>query len=217
MTKRMDLDQESERRIKKAFKRKGWSEVKANDSWAIFKIMSEFVEGFEAMQRIRPCVSIFGSARTKPEAPEYVLAEEIAFQLTGNGYGVITGGGPGIMEAANKGRSTWRWHQRGAQHRPALRTRTQPVHRQGEEHQLRLLLRAEGDVHQIQPGLHRAAWRLRHLDELFRSADPDPDPEDRALPHHPGRPHVLAGPRLDWIKTTMGDQHMPTSIPWTWT
>jgi hypothetical protein len=59
--------EESERRIKKSFKRKGWSEVKANDSWAIFKIMSEFVEGFEAMQRIRPCVSIFGSARTKPE------------------------------------------------------------------------------------------------------------------------------------------------------
>lgn len=94
---------ESERRIKRAFKRKGWSEVKANDSWAIFKIMSEFVEGFEAMQRIRPCVSVFGSARTKPDAAEYRLAEEIAYLLTGNGYGVITGGGPGIMEAANKG------------------------------------------------------------------------------------------------------------------
>jgi uncharacterized protein (TIGR00730 family) len=96
-------DPESERRIKKAFKRKGWSEVKANDSWAIFKIMSEFVEGFEAMQRIRPCVSIFGSARTLPDKPAYQLAEEIAFQLTNSGYGVITGGGPGIMEAANKG------------------------------------------------------------------------------------------------------------------
>jgi uncharacterized protein (TIGR00730 family) len=94
---------ESERRIKRAFKRRGWSEVKANDSWAIFKIMSEFVEGFEAMQRIRPCVSIFGSARTKPDAVEYALAEEIAYQLTQSGYGVITGGGPGIMEAANKG------------------------------------------------------------------------------------------------------------------
>lgn len=94
---------ESERRIIKAFKRKGWSEVKANDSWAIFKIMSEFVAGFEAMQRIRPCVSIFGSARTKPNTAEYKLAEEIAYQLTGRGYGVITGGGPGIMEAANKG------------------------------------------------------------------------------------------------------------------
>ncbi|HRD51950.1 MAG TPA: TIGR00730 family Rossman fold protein [Flavobacteriales bacterium] len=94
---------DSERRIQRAFKRKGWNEIKANDSWAIFKIMSEFVEGFEAMQRIRPCVSIFGSARTQPDASEYLLAEEIAFQLTGNGYGVITGGGPGIMEAANKG------------------------------------------------------------------------------------------------------------------
>ena len=92
-----------ERRIKNAFKRKGWSEIRANDSWAIFKIMSEFVEGFEAMQRIRPCVSVFGSARTPPEKPEYKLAEEIAYQLTQHGYGVITGGGPGIMEAANKG------------------------------------------------------------------------------------------------------------------
>ncbi|MCW5897783.1 MAG: TIGR00730 family Rossman fold protein [Flavobacteriales bacterium] len=94
---------DGEHRIIKAFKRKSWNEVKANDSWAIFKIMSEFVEGFEAMQRIRPCVSIFGSARTGPDQPAYQLAEEIAFQLTGRGYGVITGGGPGIMEAANKG------------------------------------------------------------------------------------------------------------------
>jgi uncharacterized protein (TIGR00730 family) len=102
-SRRSEPNDESERRIKRAFKRRGWSEVKANDSWAIFKIMSEFVEGFEAMQRIRPCVSIFGSARTKPDAVEYELAEEIAYQLTQSGYGVITGGGPGIMEAANKG------------------------------------------------------------------------------------------------------------------
>jgi uncharacterized protein (TIGR00730 family) len=92
-----------ERKIKNAFKRKGWSETRANDSWAIFKIMSEFVQGFEALQRIRPCVSIFGSARTAPDKKEYALAEEIAYLLTGHGYGVITGGGPGIMEAANKG------------------------------------------------------------------------------------------------------------------
>ena len=94
---------ESEQRIKKAFKRKGWSEVKANDSWAIFKIMSEFVEGFAAMQRIRPCVTVFGSARTAAELNEYKMAEEVGFLLTKRGYGVITGGGPGIMEAANKG------------------------------------------------------------------------------------------------------------------
>lgn len=94
---------DGEQKIRKAFKRRGWSEVKANDSWALFKIISEFVKGFEAMQRIRPCVSIFGSARTAPTAVEYQLAEEIAHLLTGHGYGVITGGGPGIMEAANKG------------------------------------------------------------------------------------------------------------------
>lgn len=94
---------EGERRIQRAFKRKGWSEVKANDSWAIFKIMSEFVEGFAAMQRIRPCVSVFGSARTAEDKAEYKMAEEVGFLLTKRGYGVITGGGPGIMEAANKG------------------------------------------------------------------------------------------------------------------
>ena len=65
--------------------------------------MSEFVEGFEKMSRIGPCVSIFGSARTKEGNPYYTQAEEIAFQLTQKGYGVISGGGPGIMEAANKG------------------------------------------------------------------------------------------------------------------
>src|ERR1019366_9342958 len=73
------------------------------DSWQIFKIMAEFVAGFEKMSKIGPCVSVFGSARTKPENQYYKLAEEIAFKLTKEGYGVITGGGPGIMEAANRG------------------------------------------------------------------------------------------------------------------
>lgn len=65
--------------------------------------MGEFVEGYERMARIGPCVSIFGSARTKPDNPHYITARDIAFNLTQKGYGVITGGGPGIMEAANKG------------------------------------------------------------------------------------------------------------------
>lgn len=90
-------------RIRDAFKQKGWNEVKTNDSWAIFKIMSEFVDGFETLSRIGPCVSIFGSARTTEENPYYLLAEETAYLLTQHGYGVITGGGPGIMEAGNKG------------------------------------------------------------------------------------------------------------------
>ncbi len=92
-----------EERIRRAFEEKDWNEIKANDSWAIFKIMSEFVEGFEKLSKIKPCVSVFGSAREDPDRPHYKLAEEIAYQLTGHGYGVITGGGPGIMEAANKG------------------------------------------------------------------------------------------------------------------
>ena len=90
-------------RIREAFKQKDWNEIKTNDSWAVFKIMSEFVEGFERMGKIGPCVSIFGSARTKEDHKYYQLAEEIAYQLTMNSYGVITGGGPGIMEAGNRG------------------------------------------------------------------------------------------------------------------
>lgn len=92
-----------EDKIKLAFQKKNWNEIKTSDSWKIFKIMSEFVEGFEKMARIGPCVSIFGSARTEPGTKYFKLAEEIAFQLTQLGYGIITGGGPGIMEAANIG------------------------------------------------------------------------------------------------------------------
>jgi len=92
-----------ENRIVEKFKQKSWNEIKSNDSWAIFKIMSEFVNGYEQLSRIGPCVSIFGSARTKPNEPNYLLAEEIAFKLTQHGFGIVTGGGPGIMEAANKG------------------------------------------------------------------------------------------------------------------
>jgi uncharacterized protein (TIGR00730 family) len=92
-----------EDKIRQAFAEKDWNEIKATDSWQIFKIIAEFVEGFDKMSKIGPCVSIFGSARTKPDSPYYKLAEEIAFKLTRVGYGVITGGGPGIMEAGNKG------------------------------------------------------------------------------------------------------------------
>lgn len=84
-------------------KRHQWGELKGTNSWTIFKVMAEFVEGFEKMGRIGPCVSIFGSARTQPEHPYYQQAIEIAEKLVENGYGVITGGGPGIMEAGNKG------------------------------------------------------------------------------------------------------------------
>lgn len=93
----------NEERIKKAFEKKNWPEIKVSDSWATFKIMAEFVDGFEKMSKIGPCVSIFGSARTQPGTKYYLLAEEIARKLVQAGFGVITGGGPGIMEAGNKG------------------------------------------------------------------------------------------------------------------
>ncbi|MBF90540.1 MAG: TIGR00730 family Rossman fold protein [Flavobacteriales bacterium] len=97
------MNKKNEKKIQKAFKKKSWNEIKIADSWQIFKVMSEFVEGFEKMAKIGPCVSIFGSARTQADKEYYLLAEEIAYQLTLKGYGVITGGGPGIMEAGNKG------------------------------------------------------------------------------------------------------------------
>lgn len=74
-----------------------------HESWKIFQIMAEFVEGFERMARVRPSVSIFGSARTKPDHKYYQLTETIAKELSDAGFSVVSGGGPGIMEAANKG------------------------------------------------------------------------------------------------------------------
>ncbi len=99
-----ELTQEQEeQRIREAFTDKNWNEIMSSDSWVVFKILAEFVEGFDKLAKIGPCVSIFGSARTKSENPYYKMAEEIGEKLVKNGYGVITGGGPGIMEAGNKG------------------------------------------------------------------------------------------------------------------
>jgi len=80
-----------------------WSKIKGENAWTMFKVMSEFVEGFERLNKIGPCISIFGSARTKANHPDYLKAVEIARRLIDEGYGIITGGGPGIMEAGNKG------------------------------------------------------------------------------------------------------------------
>lgn len=103
MAKNMGKEAEQSDLTKAAFEEKTWNEIHVEDSWRVFKIISELVEGFEKLARIGPCVSIFGSARTKPDNKYFKLAEEIALKLTQHGYGVITGGGPGIMEAANMG------------------------------------------------------------------------------------------------------------------
>lgn len=101
--KELEVTKEEEEKIIQAFKDRDWNEIKSSDSWAIFKIMSEFVDGFEKLAKIGPCVSIFGSARTKEDHKYFKMAEEIAAKLVRHGYGVITGGGPGIMEAGNRG------------------------------------------------------------------------------------------------------------------
>lgn len=93
--------------------KKDWNEIKTNDTWQIFRIMSEFVEGFETMSKLGPAVSIFGSARTKPGTKTYELARKIATRLAEEGYGIITGGGPGIMEAANLGAKEANGHSIG--------------------------------------------------------------------------------------------------------
>ena len=83
--------------------RKDWNDIKSNDSWSIFKIMSEFVDAYDRMAKIGPCISIFGSARTKEDNRYYQQSVDMAEKLASKGYGIISGGGPGIMEAANRG------------------------------------------------------------------------------------------------------------------
>jgi uncharacterized protein (TIGR00730 family) len=97
------MENEESEKLRESFQPKNWTETISADTWEIFKVMSEMVEGFEKLSRIGPCVSIFGSARTRDNNRYYKLAEEIAYLLTKAGFGIITGGGPGIMEAANKG------------------------------------------------------------------------------------------------------------------
>lgn len=94
---------EEENILRESFRQKSWSEQTTKDSWMVFKIMGEIVTGYEKMQKIGPCVSIFGSARLAPDHKYCLMAEEIARKITDLGFGVITGGGPGIMEAGNKG------------------------------------------------------------------------------------------------------------------
>ncbi|MCD0454119.1 TIGR00730 family Rossman fold protein [Chryseobacterium sp. LC2016-27] len=93
----------NESKLHNSLREKTWDETITKDSWMVFKVMAEFVDGYEKMARIGPCVSIFGSARLKPESKYYQMAVEIAEKITKIGFGVITGGGPGIMEAGNKG------------------------------------------------------------------------------------------------------------------
>ncbi|UWX59584.1 TIGR00730 family Rossman fold protein [Chryseobacterium oranimense] len=93
----------NETKLHNSLRQKTWDETITKDSWMVFKVMAEFVDGYEKLAKIGPCVSIFGSARLKTESKYYEMAVEIAEKITKLGFGIITGGGPGIMEAGNKG------------------------------------------------------------------------------------------------------------------
>ena len=93
----------NEKKLHNSLKAKTWDETITKDSWMVFKVMAEFVDGYEKLAKIGPCVSIFGSARLKAQSKYYKMAVEIAEKITAIGFGIITGGGPGIMEAGNRG------------------------------------------------------------------------------------------------------------------
>jgi len=92
-----------DKRVIRKFEKKTWSEVKSKNSWQVFRIMAEFVEGFDLLTEIGPSVTVYGSARTTSDDPYYRIAYELGGLLAKEGLSVITGGGPGIMEATNKG------------------------------------------------------------------------------------------------------------------
>lgn len=96
-------EHEIDQRVQNHFKEKTWDETITKDSWMVFKVMAELVDGYEKLAKLGPCVSVFGSARMKEGDPYYEMAVEISEKITRLGFGIITGGGPGVMEAGNKG------------------------------------------------------------------------------------------------------------------
>jgi uncharacterized protein (TIGR00730 family) len=137
------------------------------DPWRVMRIMGEFIEGFDALSGVRRGVTIFGSARTAPDDPQYQAAQEVGRLLAEAGFDVITGAGPGIMEAGNRGARDGGGYSVGVQHRAAVRAGEQPLRRHAR--QLPLLLRAEDDVHQVLGGVRRLPGGFGTLDELFEA------------------------------------------------
>ena len=153
--------------------------------------MGEFVWGFDNLADVSDGVTIFGSARTRPSDPHYAQAVETARLLAQAGIPVITGGGPGIMEAANRGAMEGGGLSIGCN--------IELPFEQGSnayltpQPQLQVLLRAQDDVREVRHGVHRLSRRLRHPGRAVRGAHPDPDRQGQALPGDPVR-HASTGP-----------------------
>ena len=150
----------------------------------------DFIRGFRALHFVGPCVTVFGSARFEEHHRYYAMAREVGGALVGLGFTVMTGGGPGVMEGANRGAREAGGMLRRLQHRAALRAGPEPL--SGPLGDLPLLLRAQGPAGEVLVRLRRAAGRLRHARRAHRSADADPDREDPAVPDRADGPRLLA-------------------------
>jgi uncharacterized protein (TIGR00730 family) len=184
---------------------KQWTKLKGENAWTMFKVVAEFVEGFEKLNSIGPCISIFGSARLKSDNPYYKLAVKIASRLTEEGYGVITGGGPGIMEAGNKGAALQGGISVGLNiklpfeqnHNPYINPDMNLDHEYFFVRKVMFVKYAQGFV--VMPG------GFGTMDELFEVMTLIQTKKILLVPV------ILVGKEfwsglLDWIKTTMGEQ-----------
>ena len=155
------------------------------DTWRVMRIQAEFVEGFGALAELGPAISVFGSARSQPGHPDYDKGIQLGGALAEAGFAVITGGGPGAMEAANKGASQAGGVSVGLGIELPFESGPQRVGR--HRHQLPLLLRPQDDVRQVRPGIHRAARRLRHLRRDLRGDHAGADAQGHLVPDRAAR------------------------------
>ncbi len=172
------------------------------DTWRIFRIMAEFVEGFETLSKIPQAVTVFGSARTRPGDPEYRRAEELGRALAKAGHAVITGGGPGDMEAVSKGAFEAGGQSIGVCIELPREEKPNPYLTRVSE--LPLLLRAEGDVREVHEGVRDPARRLRHPRRALRGAHARADAA-RCRPSRSSSPATTSSGRacLRWLSSSL--------------
>ena len=170
------------------------------DPWRVLRIQAEFVEGFGALAELGPAIAVLRLGAHQARRPDYAKGEEVGRKLAEAGFAVITGGGPGAMEAANKGASEAGGTSVGLGIELPFEIGPQPVGR--HRHQLPLLLRPQDDVREVLPGLRRAARRPRHPRRAVRGADAGADPEGHLVPGRAARRRLLAG-LIDWLRDTV--------------
>lgn len=181
----------NETKLHNSLRQKTWDETITKDSWMVFKVMAEFVDGYEKLAKIGPCVSIFGSARLKPESKYYEMAVEIAEKITKLGFGIITGGGPGIMEAGNKGAFNAQGRSIGLNIDLPFEQHFNPYINKSYSMNFDYFFCQKSNVCKIFSGFRCNAGRFRYIRRAHRSNDADPDQQNREIPHRPCRKRIL--------------------------